>query len=154
MKSVSAAFVNVWRHLDWFDRVIAGLFVGGFGFSAFTGDVMGTTWYGVVLVLWCSTAYWRNTALNQRAEIKHLRTALRDTVAPGPSSNEFTIQKPIAYQVTVGGKAPSSVEAAEWAVKDAEREVEYSQFRLTRARENAANELRRLTEMLEKEGDR
>lgn len=108
MKSVRDAFVNLWRRLDWFDRVIAFIFGGGVGFSALVGDPMGATWYVVILVLWCSAAYWRNTALDHRSEIEHLRTALRDSVRP----SELTIQKPMAYQITVGGKTPEWVEDA------------------------------------------
>ncbi|NKS29254.1 hypothetical protein GS534_00750 [Rhodococcus hoagii] len=176
MKSVRDAFVNLWRRLDWFDRIIAFIFALGAGFSAVVGDAMSATWFAVVLVLWCCAAYWRNAALDHRSEIEHLRIAMRDTLR----RSEFTIQKPIECQVTVGGKAPewqpnrdvvAAVEAAEadWrdaatkrakllenidvpadAADDARLQVQAAEFALNHARENAANELARLSELLDK----
>lgn len=136
--------------LRWWDWLIIGINL----FLAFASIVAGH--YGsaitslVVAILYGGFIYFLSLSIEQDIEINHLRTALRDTLR----ASEFTIQKPMAYQITVGWKSPSAVEAAEEAVKDAERATELAQFKLTRARENAANELARMKKLLEDGGDR
>ncbi|WP_238840720.1 hypothetical protein [Prescottella equi] len=154
MKELKEFAIDVWDRLGWWEWVVIGLnlFAAvGYGFAGNYAFAITQVCFAIVFAL---MAWASDLARELGEENAHLRTALRDTVAADLATTEFTIRKPMAYQVTVGGKSPSAVEAAEEAVKDAERAMELAQFKLTRARENAANDLARLNKLLENGSDR